>query len=228
MSIASIPDRIDDPAEDLNLLNLAALESVKLQRDPFDYLVAPGLIQTEPLTQINRDYPSIESPGNLSLDGLVYGPAFEQLIREVSSKTFARRVGDKFGLDLVDCPITITVRKFCEASDGNIHTDHWSKVLTGIFYFNQDWVADEGRLRMLRSKTDIEDYAAEVPPTGGTFLAFLRTDRSFHGHKRFVGERRMMQVNWLRSSKLAQTVQQLDRMSTRLMKRALRFGQTKA
>jgi len=226
MSIASIQDTIEEPPEELSLLNLAALDSAKLQRDPFDYLVAPSLIQTEPLTSINQDYPSIDTPGNLSLDGLVYGPAFEQLIREVTSKTFARRVGDKFGLDLLDCPITITVRKFCEASDGNIHTDHWSKVLTGILYFNQDWVANEGRLRMLRSKSDIEDYAAEVPPAGGTFLAFLRTDRSFHGHKRFVGERRMMQVNWLRSSKLAQAVQQIDRFSTRLMKRALRVTKT--
>ena len=79
------------------------------------------------------------------------------------------------------------MRKFCESSDGNIHTDHKSKVITVLVYFNTDWDEQAGQLRLLRSRTDIEDYAAEVPPAGGTLLAFRRTRNSWHGHKRFVG-----------------------------------------
>ena len=75
---------------------------------------------------------------------------------------------------------------------------------------------------MLRSSSDIEDYAAEVPPLGGTVLAFRRTDTSYHGHKPFVGERRMVQMNYLRATRMALWKQQIDRFGTRTMKKALR------
>jgi hypothetical protein len=207
----------------MSAINLEALDAAPLQRDPFDYLVVPGCIAPDALARINADYPPIQQPGNLSLEDLEYGPAFRALIDEIEAPEFAARVGAKFGLDLSECPITITVRKYCEKSDGNIHTDHRSKVITVLFYFNPDWGTDDGRLRMLRSATDIEDYAAEVPPDGGTMLAFLRTDHSFHGHKPFVGERRMMQVNFLRSDRLSRWRQQIDRFGTRTMKKALRL-----
>src|SRR3989304_5300202 len=34
-------------------------------------------------------------------------------------------------------------------------------------------------------------------PDEGTLLAFRRSDNSFHGHKSFVGERRVIQFNWV-------------------------------
>src|ERR1700722_5927828 len=39
----------------------------------------------------------------------------------------------------------------------------------------------------------------EVPPTEGTLLAFKRADNSWHGHKSFAGERRVIQFNWVTS-----------------------------
>jgi hypothetical protein len=206
----------------MSLIDLEAIRAAEMQRDPFDYLVVPDAIPRARLTEINGDYPAIERPGNLSLEDVDVDGRFAALIAEVESPEFAAAIGEQFDLDLSQSPITITVRKFCEKSDGNIHTDHRSKVVTVLFYFNEDWSGDAGRLRMLRSPTDIEDYAAEVPPNGGTMLAFRRTDHSWHGHKTFVGERRMMQVNFLQSGRLARWRQQVDRMGTRAMKRALR------
>jgi hypothetical protein len=75
---------------------------------------------------------------------------------------------------------------------------------------------------MLRSKTDIEDYAAEATPIGGTLLAFRRSNKSYHGYKRFKGERRMLQINWVKSSRLAWYAQQLSRLGTHTGKRLLR------
>lgn len=206
----------------MSAINLKTLDAATLQSDPFDYLVVPGCIGPGALAGINDDYPAISQPGNLSLEDLEYGPAFRAFIDEIHDPAFAERVGSKFRIDLSESPTTITVRKYCESSDGNIHTDHRSKIITVLFYFNPDWGTDDGRLRMLRSASDIEDYAAEVPPIGGTMLAFLRTDHSYHGHKPFVGERRMMQVNFLRSDRLSRWRQQIDRLGTRTMKRALR------
>lgn len=207
----------------MNAINLDSIDTTPLQHDPFDFMVVPGCIGPEALQSINDDYPGIQRPGNLSLEDTEYGAAFAALIDELKGPEFAAHIGRKFGVDLTNSPTTITVRKFCEKSDGNIHTDHPSKIITVLVYFNPDWSNDEGQLRMLRSDSDIEDYAAEVAPLGGTVLAFRRTDDSFHGHKPFVGERRMVQVNFLRSNRLARWKQQIDRLGTRTMKKALRI-----
>ena len=137
----------------------------------------------------------------------------------------SRCIGDKFDVALDDAVTTVTVRRFSEASDGNIHTDHWSKLITVLVYFNTHWDERSGQLRLLRSATDIEDYAAEVPPAGGTLLAFRRTRASWHGHKRFVGERRMMQLNFISNSRLARYTQTAARFSTRMVKQIARMGQ---
>jgi len=201
------------------------LEAARLQTDPFDYLVVPDCIGPQALRALNEDYPDIQHAGNLSTDELTYGAAFEQFLAEVQGPEFAAAIGRKFNLDLKESPTTVTVRKFCEQSDGNIHTDHRSKVITVLFYFNENWSISTGQLRLLRSPDNIDDYAAEVPPNGGTLLAFRRTDHSWHGHHPFIGERRMMQVNFLRSDRLSLLKQRVDRFGTRSAKKVLRvFG----
>ena len=208
----------------MTVFDLAALDAARLQRDPFDFLVVPGFLSSAVLEDVNRDYPVIEDPGNYAPENLSYGAAFQRVLDGLADPQFLRRMSDKFDVDLMDSASTITIRKYCEQSDGNIHTDHWSKIVTMLIYFNPEWSNESGQLRMLRSPSDIEDYAAEVTPLGGTLLAFRRTDNSFHGHRRFVGERRMLQLSWIRPNRTAQYTQKLARLSTHTVKRLLRLG----
>ncbi len=205
----------------MKLTNVAALREAQLQTDPFDYLVVPGFISSDALVRINGDYPAIDTAANHSLENLGYGPAFAELLEELQEPEFLAALGAQFDMDLAGMPTTVTVRKFCERTDGNIHTDHKSKVITVLIYFNEEWPHEEGQLRMLRSGDDIEDYAAQVPPLGGTLLAFRRTDHSWHGHTRFVGERRMLQVNFLDQSPVAIAAQRISRFGTHFMKNVL-------
>ena len=57
-----------------------------------------------------------------------------------------------------------------------------------------------GRLRVLYDGKNYEPFAVEVPPTMGTMFAFLRADNSWHGHEPFEGERRVVQVAWLKDA----------------------------
>jgi len=207
----------------MSLIDLNAVRTAELHTDPFDYMVVPGFLSPQVLAQVNADYPAIDSAANHDLDNLSYGPKFAALMDELRQPAFAQVLGERFGMDLVSLPTTITVRKYCERTDGNIHTDHKSKVITVLVYFNEKWEHEEGQLRMLRSKNDIEDYVAQVPPLGGTLLAFRRTDHSWHGHTRFVGERRMVQLNYLDQSPLAVAAQRVSRFGTHFMKNVLRI-----
>jgi SM-20-related protein len=204
-------------------INLDALRAAQLHTDPFDFMVVPGFLSADILAQVNADYPAIDTAANHALENLQYGPAFEALMVQLQSPAFAAALGQCFDMDLTSLPTTVTVRKYCERTDGNIHTDHKSKVITVLVYFNESWEHDDGQLRMLRSKGDIEDYTAQVPPLGGTLLAFRRTDHSWHGHTRFVGERRMVQVNFLDQSPLAVAAQRISRFGTHFMKNVLRM-----
>ena len=203
------------------LIDLDALRAAQLNTDPFDFLVVPDFLSPDTLAQVNADYPAVQSAANNALESLSYGPAFGALMAAIQDVDFATVLGERFGMDLASLPSTVTVRKFCERTDGNIHTDHKSKVITVLVYFNPEWDNEEGQLRFLRSKDNIEDYVAQVPPLGGTMLAFRRTDHSWHGHTRFVGERRMVQLNYLDQSPLSIAAQRISRFGTHFMKNVL-------
>jgi SM-20-related protein len=205
----------------MSLINIDALRAARLQTDPYDYLVVPGFLGADALARVNGDYPAIDTAANHSLEDLSYGSAFEALMEELRGPALASVLGEKFDMDLASLPTTVTVRKFCERTDGNIHTDHKSKIITVLVYFNDKWEHADGQLRLLRSKDDINDYAAQVPPDGGTLLAFRRTDHSWHGHTRYVGERRMVQINYLDQSPLAIAAQRISRFGTHFMKNVL-------
>ena len=205
----------------MSMINLNALRAAELQNDPFDFMVAPGFISEEVLARVNADYPAIDTAANHALEALQYGPEFAALMAEMQGEDFANALGEKFDMELASLPNTVTVRKYCERTDGNIHTDHKSKVITVLVYFNESWEHADGQLRMLRSSSDIEDYSAQVTPLGGTLLAFRRTDHSWHGHTQFVGERRMVQLNYLDQSPLAVAAQRISRFGTHFMKNVL-------
>jgi len=181
------------------MLDLDAFQATALAHDPYDYLIVPGFLKREALAAINADYPKIDKPGSFPSDTLDYGAAFAEFLDELAGPACTAAFSEKFGIDLARYPTTVTVRGMCQQKDGRIHTDTKSKIITVLVYMNPAWEGEGGRLRVLRSANDLEDYAAEVPPIEGTLLAFRRSETSFHGHKPFVGPRRVVQLNWVTS-----------------------------
>jgi hypothetical protein len=53
----------------------------------------------------------------------------------------------------------------------------------------------------------------EAPPIEGTLIALKRSDNSWHGHKPFSGERRVIQFNWVTSEEVARREQRRHRFS---------------
>ena len=180
-------------------LRLDAFRSTPIVKEPFEHLVVSEFVDPAGLTAINADYPKISTSGSFPVDQVSFGPAFQTLVDELEGDEFREAFEAKFGLDLTDRPTVTTVRGRCDPRDGKIHTDSTSKIITVLIYMNESWEQSGGRLRLLRSATDLNDIITEVPPVAGTLLAFKRSDNSWHGHEPFAGERRVIQFNWLTS-----------------------------
>jgi len=203
-----------------DLLDLGRLADAKPEHQPFDFVVVPQFIRAEVLGDVIRDFPRVRGPRNHPVESAPCGPTFRRLLEELRSPEFTCLLGAHLGVERLDSlPHNVTVRAFCERSDGDIHTDHWSKVVTALLYPNLEWSAAGGRLRLLRSADKLDDYLVEVPPAGGTLLAFRRSSCSYHGHPSHEGERRIVQVSWLRRNPVARAMQTLARHGTHLIKR---------
>jgi SM-20-related protein len=200
-------------------LDLELFEKTPLNRQPFEYLVVREFVKREALDRINRDYPKVQKPGSFPLSEMTFGPMFKELIDDLNSPEFRAAFERKFSIDLTGRPTMITVRGRCsEEKDGKIHTDSRSKIITVLLYLNPTWENAGGRLRLLKSKNDLDDMILEVPPVGGTLLAFKRSDNSWHGHKPFTGERRVIQFNWVCSEEVARREQWRHRFSASMKK----------
>lgn len=114
----------------LRYFDMDALESTPLTKEPFQHLVVPGFVRPHACTEINHDFPKIETPGSFPVGKLTYGPGFREFLDELASAEFRQAFEEKFGLDLGGRPHTITVRGQCSPRDGRIHTDTKSKLIT--------------------------------------------------------------------------------------------------
>ena len=64
------------------MLNMSAIRSAPLKREPYPYLVTSQAILPESLAAVVRDFPPIAHPGSIPVAQSRPGPAFEQLLQE--------------------------------------------------------------------------------------------------------------------------------------------------
>ena len=184
----------------MSLINLSAVRDAQPSRDPYSFLLASKFLKEDAVDDLRRDFPAIDKPGYLTVDEVKLHGRFKQLIDELEGPELTEELSRKFGQDLHAYPRLTTIMKRSQPKYGSIHTDGPSKVMTMLVYMNDEWQHDEGgRLRVLYDEKNYEPYKLEVPPTMGTMFAFLRSDNSWHGHLPFSGERRVVQIAWVKS-----------------------------
>jgi SM-20-related protein len=184
----------------MSLINLSVVRDAQQSRDPYDFLLASKFLKEDVIDELRRDFPAIDKPGYLTVDEVKLHGRFKQLIAELEGPELTEELSKKFGMDLHQYPRLTTIMRRSQPKYGAIHTDGPSKVMTMLVYMNDEWEQDQGgRLRVLYDEKNYDRYKLEVPPTMGTMFAFLRSDRSWHGHLPFAGERRVVQVAWVKS-----------------------------
>jgi hypothetical protein len=198
------------------ILDLEKLRAQPLARDPFPFVVASGMLKPGALERLVRDFPPIGDGGVYPVDVLPLGPSMRKLVEEISGPEFRKVVEDKFGLDLKDRPPMVTLRGRSRDKDGRIHRDSEDKVVSLLLYLNPDWPHKVGNLRMLRSPEDLESTVAEIPSRAGSRVGFEVKPNGWHGHHKFVGERRVLMLNYMTGAASLQREQKRHRFSAKV------------
>jgi hypothetical protein len=205
-------------------LDYGAFAVTPVATDPFPHVVVASFVPPAALRDVVADLPAMGKRGSFPLDALALGPRARALLDKLEGPRLRQAIGDKFGLDLADAPTMVTLRGWTNERDGAIHCDSTAKRVTVLLYLNpavDAWAQHEGCLRLLRGPGDLEDYAVEVPPVNGTLLVFPNGPATWHGHRRFTGQRYSVQLNYMTTDAKARSELRRHRVSA-FMKRLTR------
>jgi SM-20-related protein len=182
-----------------SLTDLARIRQAPLSREPYPHFLCSDLLRQEKIEDLRGSFPEIDKPGYLTVEEVSLKGAFRELIEQLEGDEVSEALSEKFGQNLHPYPRLTTVMRWSQRKYGAIHTDGASKVMTMLVYMNDAWNTGEGgRLRVLYDGKNYEPFAVEVPPVMGTAFAFLRSDNSWHGHLPFTGERKVVQIAWIK------------------------------
>lgn len=209
-----------------DILDLDRLRAAPLVTAPFPFVTAQNVIHAERVADLARDFPPLSGRGLFPADALSLGPAMRRLVDEIRGDELRAAIEEKFGLDLRHCPPMITLRGHSTERDGHIHADSDDKAVTLLLYLNERWPHQEGNLRLLRSRDDLDSTIVEIPSLAGSLLIFKVTPNGWHGHHRFVGERRVLMANYMVSEAALRRELGRHRFSAKVkdFRRRLGFG----
>ncbi len=205
-------------------LDYAALQATPVATDPFPHVVVANFVPPDALRSVVADLPPMGRRGSFPLDALLLGPHARALMDELEGQPLRHAIAEKFRLDLTSAPTMVTLRGWTNDRDGYIHRDSSAKRVTVLLYLNpaaDAWAQHEGCLRLLRGLDDLDNYAAEVPPVNGTLLVFPNGPNTWHGHRRFTGQRYSVQLNYMTTDAKARSELRRHRISA-LVKRFTR------
>ena len=181
------------------VIDLDVIRNAETHNQPYLYFSGVNFLKPEAIPAIQESYPDLRKAGWHPAFDMRFRGAFASLMADLQSQELREALADKLGGELKSTAEFITIRKFSAAHEGAIHIDGKAKVGNFLLYLNDVWDGShDGCLRVLRGAKDFEDYVVEVPPTTGTIFGFKPDENSWHGHLPFVGERRAIQVSWLR------------------------------
>jgi len=115
---------------------------------------------------------------------------WSELITEVHGPDYRRAVEAATGLALADCSREITF--WCHSAGCYLdpHPDKPEKIVSHLFYFNEDWTRDLGGALLILGSSRFDDVVEAVVPNANRSVVIVRSARSWHAFDRIVATTR--------------------------------------
>ena len=189
-------------------LDYPRLAETPVSTDPFPHVVVPAFVPPASLEAVLADLPPLGKRGSFPVDSVRLGPYAAALMEAMEGPLLRATIERLFGLDLRESPTMVTLRGWTSERDGRVHCDSLAKRVTVLLYLNpatDAWARHEGCLRLLREPGNIDNFVEEVPPVNGTLLVFPNGPGTWHGHKQFIGQRYVVQLNYMTADSAARS-----------------------
>src|SRR5271168_5347480 len=114
------------------MLDYQALKAVPLVSSPFAHVIVRNFISKANLARIAADFPALPGPGSHPPQAFALKGHFADLMEELAGAAFRQAVERKFGIDLAGRGYLATIRGELRETDGAVHTDSKSKLITAL------------------------------------------------------------------------------------------------
>ena len=180
------------------MLNFELIKQAEINSEYYPFFTIQDVfLNREDHKKITSDFPDITKGGSFPSNSVSYGESIQSLIDCLEGDQMRSILENKFQVDLKDKPVVSTFRGYSRNKDGKIHSDSKSKIITVLLYLNEKWDKDNGLLRMLKDKNNIDNYITEIPASMGSMVAFKVTNNCWHGFIPYEGKRCSIQLNYL-------------------------------
>ena len=106
---------------------------------------------------------------------------FRELAVELNSAEYRNALSELISVDLSNAPIEASFWRYDHAISFVPHLDLRGKIVTQVFYLNEEWPHKwGGSLRILHGN-DIEDVAFQISPRSNVSTIVMRSENSWHG-----------------------------------------------
>ena len=186
----------------MKILDYEKLLDVKVEKDPFDYIIIDNLFDNNFLTRLLENFPKFEELSWWKYDNyfekkLSYNSIdnlsseFKEYFNEVNSRDFSLALERIFNIDnIISDPSLLGggLHKIQPGGKLHIHADFnyhkitgWKRKLNLITYLNLDWKEEYGGCTEFWDR-DMKNCVKKVEPIFNRSVVFCVDSDSYHGH----------------------------------------------
>jgi SM-20-related protein len=192
------------------LLNLSAIENLRMNSEPFNWGFIPEVFQTPEIArELAASFPDdgynhytrhstakqYDTYGRFLIKmghGVVHEPDDQPPLwrafgEELLSPAYVGAVERATGVPLVGTHLEAVYWRLTEGCVIDPHLDSPLKLVSHLFYFSESWDDTYGGCFRILHSHRIDDYVHEFPPLVNTSVLFVRSGRSWHGYKPIRG-----------------------------------------
>jgi len=191
----------------MSLVNLDAIRTAKLADQPYPYAVLDNsFVDRDTTTALAAEFPTegfrydvresnedgkkryrshnyqLVSFGRPADDNIArLTDRWRRVLDDLMTDSYRAAVAETTGVDLTGTVLDIRLVRYARDCWIEPHVDRPDKVVTHLFYLNEEWQEEwAGALRILRG-SDMDDYERQVFPHAGNSVVMVRTDGAWHG-----------------------------------------------
>lgn len=186
----------------MNIIDPAVLACDTLKTEPYYWGIQKDLIKKNMQRLLINEFPSESFVAAERLEGNGKHYRFEvlniiendkitsaypklssvwkQFIDDLRSDTYIKLLGNYIKTEIKDFALDIGLFRFKQNNWVEVHTDRQDKILTQLFYFNENWNNLWGGELYVLAEPDLSSVLSKVKPAVDHSAVIVRADNAWH------------------------------------------------